>query len=271
MLDDWSSWMVGVFEGRSTGRSTSICRSSRTPLRSMSRKLDCVVRAAFAPVSVSRMRFSTAACASGRSASARFLRVRLIETSTRSRMIWSTSRPWKPTSVNLVASTLMNGACASFDSRRAISVFPTPVGPIIRMFFGTISAFNSSPSNCRRHRFRNAIATARFAAACPIMYLSSSPTIARGVSDVCSFCPTASSPDATAVASAFVSDAARDDSARRRDDHTRAASPSCAPTPSRDRTLVRGPLLLVLLCRAAPPHRHGLASAATRRAMRLTT
>ena len=29
---------------------------------------------------------------------------------------------------------------ASFASRRAISVLPTPVGPIIRMFLGTISS-----------------------------------------------------------------------------------------------------------------------------------
>jgi hypothetical protein len=33
----------------------------------------------------------------------------------------------------------MNGASASFARRRAISVLPTPVGPIIRMFFGVIS------------------------------------------------------------------------------------------------------------------------------------
>jgi hypothetical protein len=30
----------------------------------------------------------------------------------------------------------MNGECASFARRRAISVLPTPVGPIMRMFFG---------------------------------------------------------------------------------------------------------------------------------------
>ena len=33
----------------------------------------------------------------------------------------------------------MKGARASFARRRAISVLPTPVGPIIRMFFGVIS------------------------------------------------------------------------------------------------------------------------------------
>jgi hypothetical protein len=83
--------------------------------------------------------------------------------SIRSRIIWSTSLPTKPTSVNLVASTwaradgqgsekwpnptlaeaaptLMNGAFAILASRRATSVLPTPVGPIIRMFFGMISS-----------------------------------------------------------------------------------------------------------------------------------
>ena len=38
--------------------------------------------------------------------------------------------------MNLVASTFTNGAFASFASRRAISVLPQPVGPIMRMFFG---------------------------------------------------------------------------------------------------------------------------------------
>lgn len=113
-------------------------------------------------------------------------------------MIWSTSRPWKPTSVNLVASTLMKGASESFAMRRAISVccslrkwygrcrqgvhrfalgqpprhpyppaltLPQPVGPIMRMFLGITSPFRSSGSLCRRHRFRSAMATARFASA----------------------------------------------------------------------------------------------------------
>src|SRR5262245_17851594 len=101
--------------------------------------------------------------------------------STRSRMIVSTSRPTYPTSVNLVASTLMNGASASRASRRAISVLPTPVGPIIRMFFGVISLRSGSGTCMRRQRLRRAMATARFAAACPTMCLSSSWTICRGV------------------------------------------------------------------------------------------
>ena len=36
--------------------------------------------------------------------------------------------------------TLTKGASASFASRLAISVFPQPVGPIMRMFLGTISS-----------------------------------------------------------------------------------------------------------------------------------
>ena len=160
----WSSWMTPSLgpapPGCAAGRSTSIWRSSRTPLRSISRKDDCVAWAALRPVNVSRMRDSTRRFASSRNSSAFFFRVSVIDASTRSRMIWSTSRPWNPTSVNFVASTLMKGACASLLSRRAISVFPQPVGPIIRMFFGTISFFRSSPSSCRRHRFRRAIATA---------------------------------------------------------------------------------------------------------------
>src|SRR5579883_27335 len=49
----------------------------------------------------------------------------------------------------------MKGACASLARRRAISVLPTPVGPIIRMFFGSTSsrmAASSSPTVAERHR-----------------------------------------------------------------------------------------------------------------------
>ena len=45
-----------------------------------------------------------------------------------SRTIDSTSRPTYPTSVNLDASTLINGESVSLESRRAISVLPTPGG-----------------------------------------------------------------------------------------------------------------------------------------------
>lgn len=49
--------------------------------------------------------------------------------------------------------TFTNGAYAIFASRLAISVFPQPVGPIMRMFFGTISSLNASGMRCRRHLF----------------------------------------------------------------------------------------------------------------------
>ena len=51
----------------------------------------------------------------------------------------------------------MNGAPASFASRRAISVLPTPVGPIIRMFFGSTSSRRLPVSCSRRQRLRSAI------------------------------------------------------------------------------------------------------------------
>src|SRR5882762_336504 len=68
----------------------------------------------------------------------------LIDMSTNSRIMDSTSRPTYPTSVNFDASTLRNGAPASRARRRAISVFPTPVGPIMMMLFGMISSRMSS-------------------------------------------------------------------------------------------------------------------------------
>src|SRR5215472_4265580 len=75
----------------------------------------------------------------------------------------------------------MKGASASRARRRAISVFPTPVGPIMRMFLGVISWRSGSATCCRRQRFLSAIATARFARDCPTMCLSSSWTISCGV------------------------------------------------------------------------------------------
>src|ERR1019366_4906491 len=75
----------------------------------------------------------------------------------------------------------MNGALASLARRRAISVLPTPVGPIMRMFFGVISWRRFSATCCRRQRLRSAMATARFAAFWPTMCLSNSSTISRGV------------------------------------------------------------------------------------------
>ena len=51
----------------------------------------------------------------------------------------------------------------------------------MRMFLGVISLLSSSSSCARRQRLRSAIATARFALVCPMMCLSSSWTISRGV------------------------------------------------------------------------------------------
>src|SRR5204863_45733 len=123
-----------------------------------------------------------------RTSSRRSSRTISMASSTRSRTIDSTSRPTYPTSVNFDASTLRNGDCASRASRLAISVLPTPVGPIIRMFFGAISSASSGASFCRRIRLRKAIATARLAAVWPMTYLSSSATICRGVSDSVEVC-----------------------------------------------------------------------------------
>src|SRR5512140_3567102 len=75
----------------------------------------------------------------------------------------------------------MNGASARRARRRAISVLPTPVGPIMRMFLGVISWRRSSGTCCRRQRLRSAIATARLALSWPMMFLSSSWTISCGV------------------------------------------------------------------------------------------
>src|SRR6476661_7600835 len=75
----------------------------------------------------------------------------------------------------------MKGASASFARRRAISVLPTPVGPIIRMFLGVISGRSFSSTCCRRQRLRRAIATARLASCWPTMCRSSSETISWGV------------------------------------------------------------------------------------------
>src|SRR5687768_6040504 len=77
----------------------------------------------------------------------------------------------------------MNGASARRARRRAISVLPTPVGPIMRMFFGVISPRSFSSTCWRRQRLRSAMATARLASPWPTMCLSSSETISWGVID----------------------------------------------------------------------------------------
>ena len=83
--------------------------------------------------------------------------------------------------MNFVASIFIKGALAKRAKRLAISVLPTPVGPIINIFFGVISSRNSSATRILRQRLRNAMATERLALDWPIMCLSSSLTISLGV------------------------------------------------------------------------------------------
>ncbi len=66
--------------------------------------------------------------------------------------------------MNFEASTLTNGAPANLASRRAISVLPTPVGPMSMMFLGAISSRIGGGTCWRRQRLRSATATARLAA-----------------------------------------------------------------------------------------------------------
>jgi hypothetical protein len=77
----------------------------------------------------------------------------------------------------LEASTFMKGEFESRASRRAISVLPTPVEPIMMMFLGITSCAISGGSFWRRIRLRKAMATARLALCWPTTCLSSSATI----------------------------------------------------------------------------------------------
>ena len=132
----------------------------------------------------SRIRSSTSSLALSCTSSMRCCLTMRTATSASSRTIDSTSRPTYPTSVNFVASTFTNGAFTSFASRRAISVLPTPVEPIIKIFFGITSSRIDSSIRRLLHRFLRAMATARLALSCPTIYLLSSSTICFGV---CSF------------------------------------------------------------------------------------
>ena len=174
--------------------SSSTVRSSSLPARSWARRRSRVWTGAsgaaaaspagtWGPGGSSRSSSRSSARASAACRTSRTRSSRTIPTaiSTRSRIIDSTSRPTYPTSVNRDASTFRNGDCASFARRRAISVLPTPVGPIIRMFLGATSSAISGGSWRRRRRLRNAMATARFARCWPTTYLSSSATIWRGL------------------------------------------------------------------------------------------
>ena len=150
---------------------SSISLSSNSPSRSFLRS-NCRVDESLVLASpsvlaggnkTSNIRSSAASSARGFASLMSRSRSILNADSVRSRIIDSTSRPTYPTSVNLVASTLMKGASAKRASLLAISVLPTPVGPIMRIFLGEISCISSGDSCCRRHRLRRAIATARFA------------------------------------------------------------------------------------------------------------
>ena len=59
---------------------------------------------------------------------------------------------------------MRKGELVSLARRRAISVLPTPVGPIMMMFLGMMSSARSGGSFWRRWRLRRAMATARLAA-----------------------------------------------------------------------------------------------------------
>src|SRR5690606_40515026 len=74
----------------------------------------------------------------------------------------------------------MKGAWASRARRREISVLPTPVGPIIRIFLWLTPRRSSGGSCWRRPRLRSATATARLASFWPTIWRSSSETISRG-------------------------------------------------------------------------------------------
>mmetsp|Transcript_34744 Transcript_34744/g.64319 ORF Transcript_34744/g.64319 Transcript_34744/m.64319 type:complete len:204 (-) Transcript_34744:71-682(-) len=160
--------IVSTFcSGSLTWISNSIVMSSSCPSRRCSRHFP--MSSLLWPTRLRRIFSSTVFAICLLSFLRSFCLVTLIETSTKSRMIWSTSLPWKPISVNFVASTLMNGLCESFESLRAISVLPTPVGPTIRIFFGITSSRRSSGRRCLRQRLRYATATVFFASFCPTM------------------------------------------------------------------------------------------------------
>src|ERR1700710_688453 len=80
----------------------------------------------------------------------------------------------------------MKGAPASFASRRAISVVPTPGSTIIGIFSGSCPSRGEPVSCSLRQRLRSAMDTARLASAWPTMKRSSSETISRGEKSVMS-------------------------------------------------------------------------------------
>mmetsp|Transcript_7751 Transcript_7751/g.11697 ORF Transcript_7751/g.11697 Transcript_7751/m.11697 type:complete len:218 (-) Transcript_7751:294-947(-) len=156
-----ATWSMG-FDGFSTGTLTLILYSSKSPSRSWFLKCSAL-RPLVVPVNSSSILFSVMILAPFLHFSFLAFLCMLMLISTKSLMIWSTSFPWNPTSVNFVASTLMNGDLVILAILRATSVLPQPVGPIIRMFFGMTSLLSSSESLCLLHLFLIAIATALFA------------------------------------------------------------------------------------------------------------
>ena len=158
----------------------SISLSSKSPFRSLFLKLSRVARLAFFPTKASSTFSSAAFWACAKTSFLFFTFSIAIAISIKSLTICSTSLPTYPTSVNLVASTLTKGASANFESLLEISVFPTPVGPIISIFFGKTSFFISPFKACLLHLFLNATATAFFALFCPTTKRSNSETISLG-------------------------------------------------------------------------------------------
>ena len=132
-IGNWLLPSIGLAPPLRSGTSTSMRRSSRWPMRSSLRNASRLCWMFDGPTRQSSSFSSTCELTFSLIASNAFVFAIVMPTSIRSRMIWSTSLPTKPTSVNLVASTLRNGARASFASRRATSVLPTAtaVGPII--------------------------------------------------------------------------------------------------------------------------------------------
>ena len=176
----------------STETSTSISLSSSAPSRSILRNF---CRAA---VSVGCMSWKLTSRAGGSSASstrssaASAARSRTLRVSLLARLLDRRLGEIADDGIDVAADVADLGELGRLDlderrvrracaRRRAISVLPTPVGPIIRMFLGVISCRSGSATCCRRQRLRRAIATARLAECCPTMCLSSSWTISCGV------------------------------------------------------------------------------------------
>ena len=123
--------------------SISISFLSKSPFLNLFLKLSRVATLALFPTIASKTLSSAYCCAFVNTSFLFFTFSIAIAISRRSLIICSTSLPTYPTSVNLVASTLIKGASASFDNLLEISVLPTPVGPIIKIFLGKTSSFIS--------------------------------------------------------------------------------------------------------------------------------